>query len=59
VRELIGSAVAGDAVYICGLQLDYDMDLTGREPGDPGYETLGEDLGGAARHREHSGGRGE
>jgi phosphatidylserine/phosphatidylglycerophosphate/cardiolipin synthase-like enzyme len=48
MRELIGSAGPGDAVYICGLQLDQDMDLTGRKPGEPGYEPLGELLAGLA-----------
>ncbi|GIJ24471.1 phospholipase D-like domain-containing protein [Micromonospora lutea] len=48
MRELLGSAGPGDAVYICGLQLDHNMDLTGRKPGEPGYEPLGELLAGLA-----------
>src|SRR3954470_3711213 len=48
MRELLGSARPGDAVYICGLQLDHGMDLTGRGPGEPGYEPLGELLAGLA-----------
>jgi phosphatidylserine/phosphatidylglycerophosphate/cardiolipin synthase-like enzyme len=48
MRELLGPAGPGDAVYICGLQLDHDMDLTGRAPGEPGYEPLGELLAGLA-----------
>jgi phosphatidylserine/phosphatidylglycerophosphate/cardiolipin synthase-like enzyme len=42
MRELLSSAGPGDALYICGLQLDPDMDLTGRRPEEPGYEPLGE-----------------
>src|SRR5690348_6068860 len=41
-HELLTSLGPGDAAYICGLQLDPDMDLTGREPAAPGYEALGE-----------------
>jgi phosphatidylserine/phosphatidylglycerophosphate/cardiolipin synthase-like enzyme len=48
MRELLGSAGPGDAVYICGLQLDQDMDLTGRGPEEPGYEPLGDLLAGLA-----------
>jgi phosphatidylserine/phosphatidylglycerophosphate/cardiolipin synthase-like enzyme len=48
LREMVCSAGPGDAVYICGLQLDHDMDLTGRTPGERGYEPLGELLAGLA-----------
>ena len=41
-RELLTSVGPGDAAYICGLQLDPDMDLTGRQASEPGYEPLGE-----------------
>jgi phosphatidylserine/phosphatidylglycerophosphate/cardiolipin synthase-like enzyme len=41
-HELLTSLGPGDAAYICGLQLDPDMDLTGREPSAPGYKALGE-----------------
>ena len=41
MRELLGSVRPGDAVYICGLQLEPDMDLTGRVASEPGYEPLG------------------
>jgi hypothetical protein len=37
MRQLLTSAGPGDAAYLCGLQLDHDMDLTGRAPGEPGY----------------------
>ncbi|MEU4243479.1 phospholipase D-like domain-containing protein [Actinoplanes sp. NPDC026619] len=42
MRELLTSLGPGDAAYICGLQLDPDMDLAGRRPGDPGYQAFGE-----------------
>ncbi|UQU67742.1 phospholipase D-like domain-containing protein [Couchioplanes caeruleus] len=48
MRELIRSTGPGDAVYICGLQLDHDMDLTGLAPGDPDHEPLGELLAASA-----------
>jgi phosphatidylserine/phosphatidylglycerophosphate/cardiolipin synthase-like enzyme len=48
MRELLGSVGRGDAVYICGLQLEPDMDLTGRSPSEPGYEPLGGLLAGLA-----------
>jgi phosphatidylserine/phosphatidylglycerophosphate/cardiolipin synthase-like enzyme len=48
MRELLCSTGAGDAAYVCGLQLDHEMDLTGRKPGEPGYEPLGELLAGLA-----------
>jgi phosphatidylserine/phosphatidylglycerophosphate/cardiolipin synthase-like enzyme len=48
MRELLAATGPGDAVYICGLQLDPDMDLTGREPQEPGYEPLGDLLAGLA-----------
>jgi phosphatidylserine/phosphatidylglycerophosphate/cardiolipin synthase-like enzyme len=48
MHELLSATGPGDAVYICGLQLDQDMDLTGRGPGEPGYEPLGELLAGLA-----------
>src|SRR4029453_14542738 len=41
MRALLGTLGAGDAAYICGLQLEPDMDLTGRLPTEPGYEPLG------------------
>ena len=41
MRELLTGLRPGDAAYICGLQLEPDMDLTGRRPGEPGYEPLG------------------
>ena len=48
MRELLHTLRAGDAAYICGLQLEPDMDLTGRVASDPGYEPLGELLAGLA-----------
>jgi phosphatidylserine/phosphatidylglycerophosphate/cardiolipin synthase-like enzyme len=48
MRDLLMSLGPGDAAYICGLQLEPDMDLTGRQPGEPGYEALGELLAGLA-----------
>jgi hypothetical protein len=36
MRELLTSFGPGDAAYICGLQLEPDMDLTGRQAGEPG-----------------------
>ncbi|GAA0558875.1 phospholipase D-like domain-containing protein [Paractinoplanes ferrugineus] len=42
MRELFGSLGPGDAAYICGLQLDPDMDLTGKRPGEAGFQALGE-----------------
>jgi phosphatidylserine/phosphatidylglycerophosphate/cardiolipin synthase-like enzyme len=48
MRELFTSLGPGDAAYICGLQLDPDMDLTGREASEAGYEPLGELLAGLA-----------
>ena len=45
-RELLTSLGPGDAAYICGLQLNPDMDLTGREASQGGYEPLGELLAG-------------
>ena len=38
MRELLTSLGPGDAAYICGLQLEPDMDLTGRRPGERGHE---------------------
>ena len=46
MRELLTSAGPGDAAYICGLQLDPEMDLTGRRQGEPGFEALGDLLAG-------------
>jgi phosphatidylserine/phosphatidylglycerophosphate/cardiolipin synthase-like enzyme len=40
MRELLGSLGPGDAAYICGLQLEPEMDLTGKRPGEPGYEAF-------------------
>jgi phosphatidylserine/phosphatidylglycerophosphate/cardiolipin synthase-like enzyme len=48
MRDLLTSLGPGDAAYICGLQLEPDMDLTGRRPGEPGYEPLGDLLAGLA-----------
>lgn len=48
MRELLHTLRAGDAAYICGLQLEPDMDLTGRVASEPGYEPLGELLAGLA-----------
>jgi phosphatidylserine/phosphatidylglycerophosphate/cardiolipin synthase-like enzyme len=42
MRELLTSLGPGDAAYICGLQLEPDMDLTGRQAGEPGHEPLGD-----------------
>jgi hypothetical protein len=48
MRELLTSLGPGDAAYICGLQLEPDMDLTGRQAGEPGHEPLGDLLAGLA-----------
>ena len=48
MRELLTSLGPGDAAYICGLQLEPDMDLTGRQAGEPGYEALVDLLAGLA-----------
>ena len=48
MREMLRSTGPGDAAYICGLQLNPEMDLTGRKPEEPGYEPLGEILAGLA-----------
>jgi phosphatidylserine/phosphatidylglycerophosphate/cardiolipin synthase-like enzyme len=48
IRELLATLEPGDAAYICGLQLDPEMDLTGLREGDPGYEPLGGLLAGLA-----------
>src|SRR6186997_2229433 len=48
MRELLTSLGPGDAAYICGLQLDPDMDLTGLAASETGYEPLGEQLAGLA-----------
>jgi len=48
MRELLTSLGPGDAAYICGLQLEPDMDLTGRRAGEPGYEALVDLLAGLA-----------
>jgi phosphatidylserine/phosphatidylglycerophosphate/cardiolipin synthase-like enzyme len=47
-HELFTSLGPGDAAYICGLQLNPDMDLTGRTASAPGYQPLGELLAGLA-----------
>ena len=49
MRELLTSLGPGDAAYICGLQLEPDMDPTGRREGEPGYEALGDLLAGLVR----------
>jgi phosphatidylserine/phosphatidylglycerophosphate/cardiolipin synthase-like enzyme len=41
MRELLDGLGPGDAAYICGLQLEADMDLGGRRPGEAGHESLG------------------
>src|SRR5690349_10814330 len=48
MREPLTSLEPGDAAYLCGLQLEPDMDRTGRQVGEPGYEPLGELLAGLA-----------
>ncbi|GIF24014.1 phosphatidylserine/phosphatidylglycerophosphate/cardiolipin synthase-like enzyme [Actinoplanes tereljensis] len=48
MRELLTSLGAGDAAYICGLQLEPEMDLTGKRAGDAGYEPLADLLAGLA-----------
>lgn len=48
MRELLTSLGPDDAAYICGLQIEPDMDLTGRQAGEPGYEPLGDLLAGLA-----------
>jgi hypothetical protein len=40
--DLLTSLGPGDAAYICGLQLNPDMDLAGRDASRPDYEPLGE-----------------
>ena len=47
-HELLTSLGPGDAAYICGLQLNPDMDLTGRSRSQPGYQPLGKLLAGLA-----------
>lgn len=42
MRDLLTSLGPGDAAYICGLQLEPEMDLTGKPAGDPGHEPLGD-----------------
>jgi phosphatidylserine/phosphatidylglycerophosphate/cardiolipin synthase-like enzyme len=46
--DLLTSLEPGDAAYICGLQLEPDMDLTGKQAGEPGYQPLGDLLAGLA-----------
>ncbi|MEV6494458.1 phospholipase D-like domain-containing protein, partial [Actinoplanes sp. NPDC051633] len=48
MRDLLISLGPGDGAFICGLQLEPDMDLTGRQAGEPGYQPLGELLAGLA-----------
>src|SRR3954452_12701728 len=48
MRELLTSLRPGDAAYLCGLQLEPDMDLSGRTGAQPGYEPLGALLTGLA-----------
>ena len=44
LSDLLAAAGPGDAVSIVGLELDPALDLHGREPGEPGYDPLGERL---------------
>ena len=44
LRALLDRAGPGDSVLIAGLNLEPDMDLTGREPGEDGYEPLSDRL---------------
>ncbi|MDQ4115716.1 MAG: phospholipase D-like domain-containing protein [Actinomycetota bacterium] len=44
IRSLIGRAGPGDAVFATGLQIESDMDLSGRRPGDDGYRSLADVL---------------
>ena len=48
MHEVLTSLGPGDAAYICGLQLEPEMDLNGRQAGQPGYEPLGDLLAGLA-----------
>src|SRR3954453_3397448 len=48
MRELLLSLGPGDAAYVCGLQIDPDMDLSGKVAGMPGYQALGDLLAGLA-----------
>jgi phosphatidylserine/phosphatidylglycerophosphate/cardiolipin synthase-like enzyme len=48
MRELLLSLGPGDAAYVCGLQMDPDMDLSGKVAGMPGYQALGDLLAGLA-----------
>jgi phosphatidylserine/phosphatidylglycerophosphate/cardiolipin synthase-like enzyme len=48
MRELLASLRRGDAAYICGLQLEPGMDLTGRTASQEGFEPLGGLLAGLA-----------
>jgi phosphatidylserine/phosphatidylglycerophosphate/cardiolipin synthase-like enzyme len=47
-HELLTSLGPGDAAYICGLQLNPDMDLTGLSRSQAGYQPLGGLLAGLA-----------
>lgn len=40
VLALVARAGPGDSVFATGLQIEPDMDLTGRGPGEPGYRSL-------------------
>ena len=40
LHALITTAAAGDSIFISGLQMEPDMDLTGRGPNDPGYQPI-------------------
>lgn len=42
LHEQLRLARAGDTVLIAGLEVDPALDLTGRQPGEPGYRGLGE-----------------
>ncbi|WP_375486727.1 phospholipase D-like domain-containing protein [uncultured Jatrophihabitans sp.] len=44
LSELLDAAGPGDAVSVVGLELDPALDLHGREPGDAGYDPLGDRL---------------
>lgn len=48
VRAAADATGPGDVLYVVGLQLDPDVDLAGRRPGDPRYEPVAETLASAA-----------
>ncbi len=41
---LLGGAAAGDTVLIAGLEVDPALDLSGKQPNEPGYLALGDRL---------------